>query len=828
MQRRIRHIKSISIRNLFLNNIDINHNNDKDNEDDNSNDAADTLDTANGFKSTNISILSSSIRKSQGLNENLNNSNVDLKGELNEHDNIIDNDYNNTNLKSLNDSRLLDSFFSLHSIVIKNQKIKIIHNSPFYISEIIPNNLNPNFIDINFNFLQFLKEINLSNLTRFSQLNLKIWARYSNNDDNTTNNNNNNLWNLIISININLSNLIYLDNDIQSLQFNIEKSKKYHNLNSSLHNNNLNNLDNNNNNFSSASSISSFNLQLSNLSRNPNIFSSSFLNYLNYQKNIIILSLKDGCYLLPYGLNFKNIYEIDNKSKNQAFNNNKISRSLSVVSSATSINNFTKNVSSLSFDSLIKITNLLSCIEDLRKIIYKLNSKIEDTLNKNIVFNYDNDNDNNNNHNRNLIPFDNKFDKILIPQSKLNSTISLKINQLKTFLKAEKKRLNDLENFKEKLKQELVYKKKILLIEDEDDNNNDGYDEICKNIDIIQLKVNGNIDINNDNSIDINDDNDNDNDDDDDDDDSDIDYDYGYQNGDENENYNTLFLSLRKEVLKEKKLYGEYLNEYEIMNIKMNNMLSNKVFKYLMDVFPIQNDARNPFEFTILNLSLSLLSNIFKNYPILNIINKKTKINRNINSRRNSISSVNTLNDSAVSGRDNETINSVDLANSPLTATISNINAASTATSTRASVYSTRKDLFSILSLTSSYKSNRIDNNLLLTTYQEIEIDSAMGFVVKLVNLIALYLSIPLRYPMTFLGSKSYIYDPISKISSSKIFPLWLKDNQNYLYKFEYGLILLNKNIEQLCHEEGLVVPESRNILGNLKTLLLYLASKDR
>ncbi|GMM34576.1 hypothetical protein DASC09_019010 [Saccharomycopsis crataegensis] len=121
----------------------------------------------------------------------------------------------------------------------------------------------------------------------------------------------------------------------------------------------------------------------------------------------------------------------------------------------------------------------------------------------------------------------------------------------------------------------------------------------------------------------------------------------------------------------------------------------------------------------------------------------------------------------------------------------------------------------------------------------QLEIDACLGYVTTLVQLLSLYLGIPLKYPVISCGSYSVICDYVSALNdNNKVFPLHLSNRypamglagsskKVILFKFEYGVSLLNKNIQQIMESESLVGPDQRNILGNLKMLLLYLASKD-
>lgn len=80
--------------------------------------------------------------------------------------------------------------------------------------------------------------------------------------------------------------------------------------------------------------------------------------------------------------------------------------------------------------------------------------------------------------------------------------------------------------------------------------------------------------------------------------------------------------------------------------------------------------------------------------------------------------------------------------------------------------------------------------------------------------MLAFYLSIPLRYPITPMSSRATIKDPVSSINGPTIFPLYAKGVDRY--RFEFGVFLLNKDIEQLMNAYGLIVMDLRHTLPNI------------
>ncbi|CAG8519096.1 23905_t:CDS:10 [Cetraspora pellucida] len=105
------------------------------------------------------------------------------------------------------------------------------------------------------------------------------------------------------------------------------------------------------------------------------------------------------------------------------------------------------------------------------------------------------------------------------------------------------------------------------------------------------------------------------------------------------------------------------------------------------------------------------------------------------------------------------------------------------------------------------------------------QVATALGFTCHLIHMLAYYLGVPLRFPMTPMSSKSIIRDPIStSLSTSRQFPLYSKGVDRF--RFEYAVFLLNKNIEQLMNSQGLLVMDLRHTLPNLKYLILSLISR--
>ncbi|PRT53572.1 UV radiation resistance associated protein [Wickerhamiella sorbophila] len=103
--------------------------------------------------------------------------------------------------------------------------------------------------------------------------------------------------------------------------------------------------------------------------------------------------------------------------------------------------------------------------------------------------------------------------------------------------------------------------------------------------------------------------------------------------------------------------------------------------------------------------------------------------------------------------------------------------------------------------------------------YDPVQVGAVLGLIAQLVVLLSRYLDVALPYPIRPYGSQSYIIDTVSKLQGSRTFPLWTKGA--LLYRVEYGLYLLHKNIEQLMLSQNLAVADLKQTLANLKNLML-------
>ncbi|KAF2798201.1 UV radiation resistance-associated gene protein [Melanomma pulvis-pyrius CBS 109.77] len=105
---------------------------------------------------------------------------------------------------------------------------------------------------------------------------------------------------------------------------------------------------------------------------------------------------------------------------------------------------------------------------------------------------------------------------------------------------------------------------------------------------------------------------------------------------------------------------------------------------------------------------------------------------------------------------------------------------------------------------------------------EEAVTSAALGYVAQVVSLLSPYLSVILPYPISPNGSTSTIDDPLSmntsKTNNLQTYPLFMKGVVRY--RFEYGVFLLNKNIEILSNSLGIRPIDIRHTLPNLKYLL--------
>lgn len=108
--------------------------------------------------------------------------------------------------------------------------------------------------------------------------------------------------------------------------------------------------------------------------------------------------------------------------------------------------------------------------------------------------------------------------------------------------------------------------------------------------------------------------------------------------------------------------------------------------------------------------------------------------------------------------------------------------------------------------------------NATFVGHDEHVIAAGLGHVAQVVHLLTFYLATALPYPITSASSTSSIRDPISSMSGSRVFPLYATGA--IFFRFEYGVFLLNKDIELLASKLGLRLLDIRQTLPNLKYVL--------
>lgn len=97
--------------------------------------------------------------------------------------------------------------------------------------------------------------------------------------------------------------------------------------------------------------------------------------------------------------------------------------------------------------------------------------------------------------------------------------------------------------------------------------------------------------------------------------------------------------------------------------------------------------------------------------------------------------------------------------------------------------------LFSIVGLP-------LPNSSYPPSYTDDTLSSALGYAAHVTHLVAAYLGVPLCYPLRCRASRSVVVDDISMMKGPRAFPLYARGVDRY--RFDYGVFLLNKNIEQV------------------------------
>ena len=105
--------------------------------------------------------------------------------------------------------------------------------------------------------------------------------------------------------------------------------------------------------------------------------------------------------------------------------------------------------------------------------------------------------------------------------------------------------------------------------------------------------------------------------------------------------------------------------------------------------------------------------------------------------------------------------------------------------------------------------------------FDEATVSAALGYVAHIIYLLSFYIGVSLLYPVQPMGSRSFVRDEISQIQGPRTFPLWMKGTA--YFRFQYGVFLINKNVQQLMNKVGLHCIDIRYTLPNLKSLMLFI-----
>lgn len=119
---------------------------------------------------------------------------------------------------------------------------------------------------------------------------------------------------------------------------------------------------------------------------------------------------------------------------------------------------------------------------------------------------------------------------------------------------------------------------------------------------------------------------------------------------------------------------------------------------------------------------------------------------------------------------------------------------------------------------------------------------TVLGYAAHAVLLIASYLDVPLRYPLRFGGSRSYVSDRLPSAETSAAsaenastnntgselteYPLFMECQEDDSTRASYAIYLLHKDTEQLLNYIG-AESSGRHVFGNLRELLRIVLSDE-
>ncbi|KAL6619024.1 hypothetical protein ACP70R_034163 [Stipagrostis hirtigluma subsp. patula] len=120
---------------------------------------------------------------------------------------------------------------------------------------------------------------------------------------------------------------------------------------------------------------------------------------------------------------------------------------------------------------------------------------------------------------------------------------------------------------------------------------------------------------------------------------------------------------------------------------------------------------------------------------------------------------------------------------------------------------------------------------------------AVLGYAAHAVLLIASYIGVPLRYPLRFGGSRSYVSDCLPSAETASVasadlasinnvdsklteYPLFLECQEDDSAKASYAIYLLHKDTEQLLNYIG-AESSGRHVFGNLQELIRIVLSDE-
>jgi hypothetical protein len=110
-----------------------------------------------------------------------------------------------------------------------------------------------------------------------------------------------------------------------------------------------------------------------------------------------------------------------------------------------------------------------------------------------------------------------------------------------------------------------------------------------------------------------------------------------------------------------------------------------------------------------------------------------------------------------------------------------------------------------------------IPSDLYAGTVSEEEVSAALGYLAHLVAMMSKYLAVPLRYRLHCNSSRSAIQD-----DRAAAFPLF-QGRTVERGQLEYGVRLLDRNVECICRNKGIRLPAKAHVLAKVKRVYEYI-----